>query len=140
MDRDRTVHSPDASSDGPDVSWKNSTIAVRLNCDRGAMEPRSWSVRRGIASTGSDGDIWRIKTTIDTRSWPDRVTARSWPNRGPIASRPDRGPIAARSHRGPIASRPDRGPIASQSLPDRGSFEAKIKANSPLNWEPRRRK
>ena len=33
----------------------------------------------------------------------------------------------------------DRGPIALRSWPDRGSFEAKIKADSPLNWEPRRR-
>ena len=40
--------------------------------DRGLIEPRSWSVRRGITSTGSDGDLWRIKTTIDARSWPDR--------------------------------------------------------------------
>ena len=60
-------------SDGADVSWKNSTIAVRLNRDHGAIEPRSWSVHRGIASMGSDSDRWRIKTTIDARLWPDCV-------------------------------------------------------------------
>ena len=59
-------------SDGYEDTWKNSTIAVRSNRDRGAIEPRSWKFRRGITSTGSDGSRLLTSTTIDARSWPDR--------------------------------------------------------------------
>ena len=51
VDRDRTVHAFDISSDDPDTSWKNSTIAARSNRDCGAIDPRSKSERGGIAST-----------------------------------------------------------------------------------------
>ena len=33
QDRDRTVHLPEDQSDGPDTSWKNSTIAARSSRD-----------------------------------------------------------------------------------------------------------
>ena len=59
-------------SDGGEDSWKNSTIAVRSNRDRGAIEPRSWVFRRGIISIGSDSDRLSSGIMIDTRSWPDR--------------------------------------------------------------------
>ena len=35
------VHPAGASTDGIDASWKNTTIAVRSNRDRGAIEPQS---------------------------------------------------------------------------------------------------
>ena len=66
------VHSPEAPSDGREDSWKNSTIAVRSNRDRGAIEPRLWIFHRGITSTRSHGDRVRPRIMIDTRSWPDR--------------------------------------------------------------------
>ena len=88
-----------SQSDDFKGSWKNSTIAVRSNRDRGAIEPRSWSCRRGIASTGSDGGQLRSRITIDAQSWPDRrtIVARSQHDRGLIAARswPDRGSIVA---------------------------------------------
>ena len=40
--------------------------------DRGAIEPRSYSFRRGFISTRSDSSRPRSRTTIDGRSWPDR--------------------------------------------------------------------
>ena len=52
-DRDQTVPSPELQSDDLQDSWKNSTIAVRSNRDRGAIEPRSWNLRCWIASTRS---------------------------------------------------------------------------------------
>ena len=72
--RDRTVHRFDASSDDPDASWKNSTIAVRSNRDRGAIEPRSWSVRGGINSTIVRQVFVRICSEIDAQSTHDQAT------------------------------------------------------------------
>ena len=59
-------------------------IAVRSNRDRGAIEPRSWSFRRGITSNGSDGNRRRPRIMISPQSWPNRrpIVARSWPDRG----------------------------------------------------------
>ena len=37
-------------SDGGEDSWKNHTIVVRSNGDRGAIEPQSWILCRGIDS------------------------------------------------------------------------------------------
>ena len=45
--------------------------------DRGAIEPRSYSFRRGIIPTRSNGGRPRSRTTIDARSWPDRATIRA---------------------------------------------------------------
>ena len=84
----------DASSDGPDALWKNSSIAVRSNRDRGTIEPRSWSVRGGINSTivrqCFREDLQRDRRPIDARSGHDRGRSRqkSWlgrsGNRGKI--------------------------------------------------------
>ena len=63
-----------ASSDDPNASWKNSTIAVRSNCDRGAIEPRSWSVRCGINSTIVRQVFVRICSEIDAQSTHDQAT------------------------------------------------------------------
>ena len=81
--RDRTivtVPSPEALSDGYEDTWKNSTIAVQSNRDRGAIEPRSWKFRRGIVATESNGGRLLTSTTIDAQSWPARgaIVARSW--------------------------------------------------------------
>ena len=57
--RDRaivTIRSPEALSDGYEDTWKNSTIVVRSNRDRGPIEPRSWSLRYGITSIDQDDD------------------------------------------------------------------------------------
>ena len=64
----------DASSDDPDASWKNSTITVRSNRDRGAIEPRSWSVRCGINSTIIRQVFVRICSEIDSQSTHDQAT------------------------------------------------------------------
>ena len=45
------VHSAEASSDGGEDSRQNSTIAVRSNRDRGAIEPRSWLFHREVEAT-----------------------------------------------------------------------------------------
>ena len=70
----------DASSDGPDASWKNTTIAIRSNRDRRIIEPRSWSVRCGINSTivrhCFREDLQRDGRPIDPRSGHD--CGRSW--------------------------------------------------------------
>ena len=73
----------DASSDDPDASWKNSTIVVRSNRDRGAIEPRSWSVRCGINSTIVRQVFVRICSEIDARSGHDcgRSWRKAWPGR-----------------------------------------------------------
>ena len=42
------VHPTGASTDGIDASWKNTTIAVRSNRDRGPIEPRSQRDRAAI--------------------------------------------------------------------------------------------
>ena len=39
VDRDRTIHTFDVSSDGPEDAWKNSAIVARSGRDRGAIEP-----------------------------------------------------------------------------------------------------
>ena len=70
--RDRaivTIRSPEALSDGYEDTWKNSTIAVRLNRDRGAIKPRSWSLRYGITSIDQDDDRRRPRVMINPRSW-----------------------------------------------------------------------
>ena len=78
-----------APSDGQDDSRKNSTIAVRSNRNRGAIEPRSWIFRRGITSTISNSIHWRINIKINSRSWPDHgaIEARSWCDHGPFEAR-----------------------------------------------------
>ena len=60
------------ASDGREASWKNSTIAVRSNRDRGAIEPRSGSLREAIVSKRSENDRRLTRTSIEARSWPDR--------------------------------------------------------------------
>ena len=71
-------------SDGWEDSWKKSTIVVRSNRDRGAIEPRSWLFHRGINAT-IHGARFQLKTageksTIEARSPLDRDhdQARSW--------------------------------------------------------------
>ena len=63
-------------SDGGEVSWKNSTIAVRSNRDRGAIEPRSWIFHRGITSTiigrRSLKHQYHDRRAIVAQSWRDR--------------------------------------------------------------------
>ena len=81
LDRDRTVHSPDVSSDGSEVSWKNSTIAARSSRDRGAIEEIPAPDRRGFISNRSAGDRRSTSVTIDARSWRDRGKNRGG-NRG----------------------------------------------------------
>ena len=56
-------------SDGVGDTWKNTTIAVRSNRDRGAIEPRSWILPRGIYSTTFARQFRSIWNTIDARSW-----------------------------------------------------------------------
>ena len=54
--RDRaivTILSPEAQSDGVEGSWKNSTIAVRSNRDRGVIKPRSRRDRAAIVALTS---------------------------------------------------------------------------------------
>ena len=68
-------------SNGVCSVWKNSTIAARSNRDRGAIEPQSRRVRRGIVAGRTDGDRRRVSTTIDARSRPDRGGNRG-ENRG----------------------------------------------------------
>ena len=96
MDCDRTVHRFDASSDDPEASWKNSTIAVRSNRDRGAIESRSWSVRCGINST-IVGDVFvKICSEIDAQSTHDQATIvvdrgrsrrKAWPGNAEIVEK-----------------------------------------------------
>ena len=59
-------------SDGAKRSWKNSTIAVRSNRNRDVIEPRSRSLRGGIASSRSDGDRRTTGTTNVARPRRDR--------------------------------------------------------------------
>ena len=85
------VHPAFLSSDDADKTRKNLRIAVRSSRDRaaiaarssrdrGAIEPRSYAFWREIASTGSNEDWRRPRTTIEARSWPDRgpIVVRSW--------------------------------------------------------------
>ena len=70
MNRDRSSNwSP---SDGREASWKNSTIAIRSNRDRGAIEQRSGSLRDAIVSNRSENDRRLTRTSIVARLWPDR--------------------------------------------------------------------
>ena len=74
-DRDHPLHLK-ISSDGVGDAWKNTTIAVRSNRDRGAIEPRSWILPHGIYPTIIERQFPRIRSTIDARSWSivvDRV-------------------------------------------------------------------
>ena len=79
-DRDQTVHLPKVPSDGPNDSWKNSTIAVRSNRDRGAIEPRvahhsSWKHlhdHRTVAVGASIPQSMHHRGPIAAWSWPDR--------------------------------------------------------------------
>ena len=66
-------------SDGQDDSRKNSTIAVRSNRDRGAIEPRSLMFHHGIIST-------TIKQRLLENQDHDRgsIVARLRRDRGPI--------------------------------------------------------
>ena len=75
--RDRaivTIKSPEAQSDGVEGSWKNSTIAVRSNRDRGAIEPRSWIFNHGFKATISVHDSKRRRQEKRPGSRPDRLT------------------------------------------------------------------
>ena len=76
------VHSPEAPSDGWEDSWKKSTIVVRSNRDRGAIEPRSWLLHRGNNATilpipgarfplKMAGEKVHDRSPIAMRSWPD---------------------------------------------------------------------
>ena len=68
-------------SDGLEALWKNSTIAVRSNRDRGAIQLRSGSLHGAIASNRSENDRRLTRTSIVAWSWPDRGS--SWgENRG----------------------------------------------------------
>ena len=87
VDRDRaivTLQSPEDRSDGVEGLWKNSTIAVQSNRDRGTIEPRSGSLHGGIAANRAGVDRRTTRTTIVARSWRDRgpIAARSWPDHG----------------------------------------------------------
>ena len=64
-------------SDGVGDTWKNTTIAVRSNRDRGAIELWSWILPRGIYSTTFARHFRSIWNTIDALSWS--ITRRSWP-------------------------------------------------------------
>ena len=75
LDHDRTVDSPDASSDGGGTSWKNSTISAQSSRDRAVIEEILARDRRGFVSHRSAGDRRSSSVTIN---------ARSRPNRGPI--------------------------------------------------------
>ena len=79
VDRDRTVHSFDASSDGPNVSSKNSTIAIRSNRDRGPFVEES-------IPRSSGGVFLRIGSAIDAQSTHDQamIMPRSGHDRVPI--------------------------------------------------------
>ena len=92
LDRDRTVHSPDISSDSSEVSWKNSTIAVRSNHDRGSIEQRSGSFIGRIASRQSDADRRTTKKTrgpLQSAGFPSNGGGTSWKN-STIAARSSR--------------------------------------------------
>ena len=67
------IHSPEAQSDGLEDSRKNSTIAVRSNRDRGAIEPRSWLFHRGINATISAHGFNSKQQEKCPRPRPDRL-------------------------------------------------------------------
>ena len=138
VDRDRTVHHFDASSDDPEASWKNSTIAVRSNRDRGAIESRSWSVRCGINSTIVGEVFVRICSEIDAQSTHDQATIvvdrgrsrrKAWPGRSA-----KRGKIKANSW--PIPKRRRRPkesfPLPIKPPPRSPSIGHDLRINFPL--------
>ena len=96
------VHSAEAPSDGGEDSQKNPTIAVRLNRDRGAIQPRSWIFRHGITST-----IIRQRSLVDRDHDRCPIAARSSPDRGAIAAllKQNLGSF----HANPEATSPPRG-------------------------------
>ena len=67
VDRNRTVHRVDASSDDPGASWKNSTIAVRSSRDRRAFAAES-------TPRVPDSIFVRICSEIDAQSTHDQAT------------------------------------------------------------------
>ena len=73
---DRTIGSPPylIKSDGEEVSWKNSTIAVRSNRDRGAIKLRSWNFRHGLKAMISAHDSQRRRHEKRPRSRLDCLT------------------------------------------------------------------
>ena len=146
LDRDQTVHSPDVSSDGSEVSWKNSTIAVRSNRDRGMIEPRSASFRGGIASRQLDADrrmTKKMRGPLQSTGFPSNGGGTSWKN-STIAARwsRDRGAIEPRWRRfwrgivgdsSPIDRQAIDKALASRLTPDRGPIVAR-------SWRKSRRK
>ena len=68
-------------SDDWEDSWKKSTIVVRSNCDRGAIEPRSSLFHRGINAT-IHGARFQLKMAGEKST----IEARSPHDRGPIAA------------------------------------------------------
>ena len=84
----RGIWSIGFQSNGVGNSWKNTTIAVRSNRDRGAIEPRSWILPPGINPQSSIGMCWRIWSMIDARSWSD--CGRSWSIAAKIVARKKR--------------------------------------------------
>ena len=121
MDRDHaivTLQLPEARSDGVEGLWKNSKIAVRSNRDRGAIEPRSWSICCGINPQGPDVIFVRMCSEIDAQSMHDQATIvvdrgrsrrKAWPRGNGI-----HGEIKANSW--PISKR-QRRPKESLPLP-----------------------
>ena len=96
MDRDRTVHRFEASSDDPGASWKNTTIAVRSNRDRRAFNaestprvPDSIFVmifgEKDAQSTHDQATIVVDRGRSRRKAWPGRsgkhgeIKANSWP-------------------------------------------------------------
>ena len=77
-------------SDGVGDAWKNSTIAARSNRDRGAIEPRSLHLQRGIKVASLLIHLMGVVEASMPRSTPDHgpIVARSWHDRGK-----KRGPI-----------------------------------------------
>ena len=139
LDRDWIVLSLDVSSDGSEVSWKNSTITVRSNRDRGTIEPRSGSFGGGIASRKSDADRRTTKKTcgpLQSAGFPSNGGGTSWKN-STITARSSchRGVIELRSRRDratieEILAGDRRGFISNRSVGDRQSTSITIDARS----------
>ena len=73
-------------SDGVGDVWKNTTIAVRSNRDRDAIETRSWSLLHGIYSTTLDRHFLehlehdRRPIVAQSRRDRGRSWRKSWPS------------------------------------------------------------
>ena len=80
----RRIWSIRFQSDGVGDAWKNSTIAARSSRDRGAIEPRSLLLQRGIKVASLLIDLTGVVEASMPRSTPDRglIVARSWHDRG----------------------------------------------------------